>query len=63
MVAAFDHDATKTYQHDGIRIRRTRTASPMRGPSAYGGPYRLAALKAAIDIGEHVGDEATVSAR
>jgi non-lysosomal glucosylceramidase len=57
---AFDRDGDGLPEHDGIPDQ-TYDTWPMTGPSAYGGSLWLAALEAAIEMGEIVGDEAQVT--
>jgi non-lysosomal glucosylceramidase len=58
-VAAFDRDGDGLPEHDG-EPDQTYDTWPMHGPSAYGGLLWLAALRAAVEIGRRVGDDATV---
>ncbi len=59
-VAAFDRDGDGLPEHDGVPDQ-TYDTWPMLGPSAYGGSLWLAALRAAIAMGERMGDDATVA--
>ena len=59
-VAAFDRDGDGLPEHDG-EPDQTYDTWPMHGPSAYGGLLWLAALRAAVEIGRRVGDDATVA--
>jgi non-lysosomal glucosylceramidase len=57
---AFDRDGDGLPEHDGVPDQ-TYDTWPMTGPSAYGGSLWLAALEAAIEMGEIVDDEAQVT--
>jgi non-lysosomal glucosylceramidase len=57
---AFDRDGDGLPEHDGV-ADQTYDTWPMLGPSAYGGSLWLAALRAAIAMGERVGDGDTVA--
>jgi non-lysosomal glucosylceramidase len=57
---AFDRDGDGLPEHDGV-ADQTYDTWPMLGPSAYGGSLWLAALRAAIAMGERVGDVDTVA--
>jgi non-lysosomal glucosylceramidase len=57
---AFDRDGDGLPEHDGV-ADQTYDTWPMLGPSAYGGSLWLAALRAAIAMGERVGDVAAVA--
>ncbi len=59
-LAAFDRDGDGLPEHDGV-ADQTYDTWPMLGPSAYGGSLWLAALRAAIAMGERVGDAETVA--
>jgi non-lysosomal glucosylceramidase len=59
-LAAFDRDGDGLPEHDGV-ADQTYDTWPMLGPSAYGGSLWLAALRAAIAMGERAGDEPTVA--
>lgn len=59
-VAAFDRDGDGLPEHSG-EPDQTYDTWPMTGPSAYGGLLWLAALRAGVEIGRGVGDEATVT--
>jgi non-lysosomal glucosylceramidase len=54
-IASFDRDGDGLPEHDGDPDQ-TYDTSPMTGPSAYGGALWLAALKAAIAMGERIGE-------
>ena len=56
----FDRDDDGLPEHDG-QPDQTYDMWSMRGPSAYSGALWLAALRAAIRLGEIVGDEANVA--
>ncbi|HET9456784.1 MAG TPA: non-lysosomal glucosylceramidase [Candidatus Limnocylindrales bacterium] len=58
-VAAFDRDGDGLPDHDG-EPDQTYDTWPMHGPSAYGGLLWLAALRAGLEVGQAVGDPATV---
>lgn len=60
-LARFDRDGDGLPEHDGVPDQTFDTWS-MHGPSAYGGALWLAALRAAIEIGTWVGDDARVAA-
>jgi non-lysosomal glucosylceramidase len=59
-LARFDRDDDGLPEHDGVPDQTYDTWS-MRGPSAYSGALWLAALRAAIRLGEMVGDTETVA--
>jgi len=54
-IASFDRDGDGLPEHDGDPDQ-TYDTWPMTGPSAYGGALWLAALKAAIAMGERIGE-------
>ncbi|HEX5014859.1 MAG TPA: non-lysosomal glucosylceramidase [Candidatus Limnocylindrales bacterium] len=54
-IASFDRDGDGLPEHDGDPDQ-TYDTWPMSGPSAYGGALWLAALKAAIAMGERIGE-------
>ncbi|MFL5776606.1 MAG: GH116 family glycosyl hydrolase [Chloroflexota bacterium] len=56
-VASFDQDGDGLPEHDG-HPDQTYDTWPMSGPSAYAGCLWLAALRAAIEIGSRLGEEA-----
>jgi non-lysosomal glucosylceramidase len=56
----FDRDGDGLPEHDGVPDQTYDTWS-MQGASAYGGSLWLAALEAAIQMGEIVGDDAQVT--
>jgi len=59
-LAAFDRDGDGLPEHDG-QPDQTYDMWSMTGPSAYSGALWLAALRAAMRLGEMVGDTATVA--
>jgi non-lysosomal glucosylceramidase len=59
-LAAFDRDGDGLPEHDG-QPDQTYDMWSMTGPSAYTGALWLAALRAAIRLGEMVGDDTAVS--
>jgi non-lysosomal glucosylceramidase len=59
-LAGFDRDDDGLPEHDG-QPDQTYDAWSMTGPSAYSGALWLAALRAAIRLGEIVGDTASVA--
>jgi len=58
-LGAFDRDGDGLPEHDGLPDQ-TYDAWSMTGPSAYSGALWLAALRAAIRLGEIVGDRDTI---
>lgn len=59
-LAAFDRDGDGLPEHDGVPDQ-TYDTWLMLGPSAYGGSLWLAAIRAAIAMGQRVGDHETVA--